>query len=225
MYSIKKVHETLACITACLEKRTDWILRIFTFNDKNSLYFPIISTLQFFRGSKWSRSSPISHKTIWHMLNIKNSEFKLKKMLGFSKPLFFFHSFFWTIPHINSETNPPTPISMLFASIWDSFFAQASVLLLFQYCATLSRGEGPNLFLQKCTIPEFQEIFTGIDLISIIYVRYCCYNYSITNHVKITVFHLFEKVYKWHLKMVNVICCRKKDHRILCFQPRFDVSN
>ena len=51
------------------------------------------------------------------------------------------------IPHINSDINPPPPLSMLFASIWDSFLAQASVLLLFQYAATLSRGEGPGLFL------------------------------------------------------------------------------
>ena len=32
----------------CQEKRTDWILRILAFNDKNPLYLPIISTLQFF---------------------------------------------------------------------------------------------------------------------------------------------------------------------------------
>ena len=30
------------------EKRTDCILRIFTLNDKNPLYLPIISTLRFF---------------------------------------------------------------------------------------------------------------------------------------------------------------------------------
>ena len=35
-------------LAACQEKRTDWVLRIFTFNDKNPLYLPIISTLQFF---------------------------------------------------------------------------------------------------------------------------------------------------------------------------------
>ena len=43
-------------------KKTDWILRIFTFNYKNLLYLPLISTLQFFWGSKWSRIDPISHK-------------------------------------------------------------------------------------------------------------------------------------------------------------------
>ena len=41
----------------------------------------------------------------------------------------------------------PLPVlSMLFASIRDSFLAQALVLLLFQNAARLSRGEGPNFF-------------------------------------------------------------------------------
>ena len=50
MYSTEKVHETYWCSSsiACQEKRTDWILRIFPFNDKNQLYLPIILTLQFF---------------------------------------------------------------------------------------------------------------------------------------------------------------------------------
>ena len=48
----KKVHENYWCCSsmACQEKGTDWTLRIFTFNDKNRLYLPIISTLQFFEG-------------------------------------------------------------------------------------------------------------------------------------------------------------------------------
>ena len=46
----KKVHENYWCSSsiACQEKGTDWILKIFTFNDKNQLYLPIISTFQFF---------------------------------------------------------------------------------------------------------------------------------------------------------------------------------
>ena len=32
----------------CQEKKTDWVLRIFTFNDKNPLYLPVILALQFF---------------------------------------------------------------------------------------------------------------------------------------------------------------------------------
>ena len=54
VYSIKKVHENYwySNSISCQEKKTDWILRIFTFNDKNPLYLPIISTLQFFGESK-----------------------------------------------------------------------------------------------------------------------------------------------------------------------------
>ena len=61
---------------------------------------------------------------------------------------------------------------MLFASIRDSFLAQALVLLLFQYPATLSGGNGPDLFLQSGPF-QISINFLGIDLVSIIYVR-CC---------------------------------------------------
>ena len=49
VYSIKKIHENWCSSSiACQDKRTDWILRIFTINDKNPLYLPIILTLQIF---------------------------------------------------------------------------------------------------------------------------------------------------------------------------------
>ena len=94
VYSIKKFHETYwySSSTAYQEKSTDWILRIFTFNDKDPFYLPIISTN--FWGSKWSRSNRISHKAVWHIPIIKNSEFKLIKMQFFSKPPFIFHLIF-----------------------------------------------------------------------------------------------------------------------------------
>ena len=41
---------------------------------------------------------------------------------------------YWAI-----ETNPTSPLTIFFASIWDSFLAQVSILPLFQYAATLSR--------------------------------------------------------------------------------------
>ena len=52
LYSIKKVHETYWCSSniAYQDKRTDWILGIFTFKDKNPLYLPITSTLHFYEG-------------------------------------------------------------------------------------------------------------------------------------------------------------------------------
>ena len=45
------------------------------------------------------------------------------------------------------------------ASIWDSFLAQASVLLLCQYAAALNRGEGPDLLLQSGPFQSFQKFF------------------------------------------------------------------
>ena len=70
----------------CQEKGTDWVLRILTFNDKNRLYLPIISTLQFFEGQ--------SDQGVTQLVkNIKNSGLKVKKQL-FSNPLLFFINFF-----------------------------------------------------------------------------------------------------------------------------------
>ena len=55
---------------------------------------PITQKLQLKRlqlwGSKWSSSDSISHKTILHIPNIKNSEFKLKKKIqAFPSPFYF----------------------------------------------------------------------------------------------------------------------------------------
>ena len=96
VYSIKKVHEISCCSssTAYQEKSTGWILIIFTSNDKNPLYLPLICTLHFFKESKWWRSNPISRKTIWHIPIIKNSEFKLKQVRFFQTP-FYFAFIFW----------------------------------------------------------------------------------------------------------------------------------
>ena len=76
-----------------------------------------------------------------------------------------------TTPSINSETNSPSPIINVVSSICGSFLAQASVFLPCQYTATWSRGG--DLFLQSGSIPEFQEVFPDIELVSVIYVRYC----------------------------------------------------
>ena len=109
MYSTKTFHETYWCSSsiACQDKGIDSrILGIFTFNGKNPLYLPIISTLQFFWRSKWSRSNPISHKTIWHIPNIKNSEFKIKNMPTFSKPLYFSFNFLDNTSHKFWDQSP-----------------------------------------------------------------------------------------------------------------------
>ena len=66
----------------------------------------------------------------------------------------------------------PSPWSMLFVSVWDSFLAQASVLLICQYVVTFSSGKGPDWFV-KVDQSRISINFLEIDLFSIIYVRYC----------------------------------------------------
>ena len=68
-----------------------------------------------------------------------------------------------TISHIISETNFPPPLSMLFASIWYSFLAQASVLLSYQYTVTLSRRKWPDLFLESGPFQNFQKFFQDVN--------------------------------------------------------------
>ena len=48
------------------------------------------------------------------------------------------------------------------------------MLLLFHYAAVLSKGKGRAWRISsKRAIPEFAGVFPGIDLVSIIFVRYC----------------------------------------------------
>ena len=60
------------------------------------------------------------------------------------------------------EINPLPQLSMLFASIRGSLLAQASVLLLLQYAATLSRGERSDLFLQSGSFQNFNKFFQAL---------------------------------------------------------------
>ena len=60
------------------------------------------------------------------------------------------------------EINPLPQLSMLFASIRGSLLAQASVSLLLQYAATLSRGERSDLFLQSGSFQNFHKFFQAL---------------------------------------------------------------
>ena len=60
------------------------------------------------------------------------------------------------------EINPLPQLSMLFASIRGSLLAQASVSLLLQYAATLSRGERSDLFLQSGSFQNFNKFFQAL---------------------------------------------------------------
>ena len=76
------------------EKRTDWILRIFTFNDKNLLYLPLILKIQFFpegQNDQGVIESVIKPFSIFQTSRIMSLT---KKMPGFPKPSFISHLFF-----------------------------------------------------------------------------------------------------------------------------------
>ena len=92
----KKVDETYWCSssTAYQEKRTDWILRIFTFDDKNLFYLPKISTLHFFEDQSDQGATDlvikpfsISQSSRMESLSQKNAKFS-------QTPFYFFFYFF-----------------------------------------------------------------------------------------------------------------------------------
>ena len=142
VHSIKKVHENYCCSRniACQVKRTDWILRIFTFNDKNPLYLPIILTLHFFDGQ--------SDQGVIHLVIKPVDISQTFRIVGLSYKYarFFQPSFYFSFPFLDytlhkfwDQSSLPL-LSMLLASIWKSSLAQASMLLLCQYAATSRRG-------------------------------------------------------------------------------------
>ena len=134
MYSSKEALEICWCSSsiACQEKITDWTLLMIKIHHVS----PKFQQFSFLRDQKWSKWNRISLETICHIPNIKKVSFWSKKQV-FSNSFLFIYLFLR--PHINSETNPLSPFSMLFASIWGRFVAQVSMLLLSQHAATLSR--------------------------------------------------------------------------------------
>ena len=62
----------------------------------------------------------------------------------------------WKTSHKFWEQSSSLIINIV-CQYWDSFLAQALVLLLIQYTATWSRGEGPELFLQSEPFQNFQN--------------------------------------------------------------------
>ena len=128
------------------EKRTDCILRIFTLNDKNPLYLPIISTLRFFEDQSNQGVTNYS-KTIWHVPNVKNGEVKLKENARFCESLFYFSVIFLDNTTINYVTNPGIHIINVACKYLTQCLGTSFGDTTFQYAATLSRGKGPDLLL------------------------------------------------------------------------------
>ena len=136
-------------------------------------------TLQFLWGSTWTRSNPISHKTIWHILDINNIQYKLKKCQVFLNPFLFFIYFldntshkFWDqshLPHYQSYLQESETVSWhRLRSCYTSDMLQHLVWWRVW------------IIFERWTIPKFPEIFPGIALVSIIYLRYCrCYTWPL----------------------------------------------
>ena len=146
VYSMKNVHDSYWCKTSisCLEVRTEWIFRTFAFSDKNSLHLPIISTLQFFWESEWSRSNPSSHKTNWHIPNIKNILFFIFLDNTSHK--------FWD--------QPPSPHYKSCLEVSETFsWHKLQCCYSSNMLATSSKREGPYLFLQSRPYKNFKKFF------------------------------------------------------------------
>ena len=93
----KKIDETYWCSssTAYQEKRTDWILRIFTFDDKNLFYPPPkISTLHFFEDQSDQGATDLVIKPFSISQSSRMESLSQKKMQSFPKPFFIFIYFF-----------------------------------------------------------------------------------------------------------------------------------
>ena len=77
------------------------------------------------------------------------------------------------IPHINSETNPLTLMINVVCKYLRQFLCTSFGVATLPICCNI-KWWGRWLFITaKWNIPEFSEIFPGIVLVSIIYVRYC----------------------------------------------------
>ena len=108
VYFIKKVDETYWCSSsvAYQEKRTDWILRIFTSNDENLFYLPIISVLYFFEGKSDQGATELVIKPFDISQSSRIVSLSQKKCKVFPNPLLFFMGFldiksnkFWDQSH------------------------------------------------------------------------------------------------------------------------------
>ena len=108
VHSMKKVHENYWCSSsiACQEKRTDCVLRILLFIDKNPSYLPIILTLHFFEGQSDQGVTQlvitpfgISQSSRIVSLNWKNGRF-------FQSPFYFSFTFLDNTSHKFWDQSP-----------------------------------------------------------------------------------------------------------------------
>ena len=92
----KKVNKNYRCCNsiACQEKGTDWVLRIFTFNNKNRLYLPMISTLQFSERQSSQGVTQLVIKPFEISQTPRIVSLRSRNARFFQTPFYFFYFFF-----------------------------------------------------------------------------------------------------------------------------------
>ena len=161
VYSVKKVHKTYCCSSgiACLEKRTDLILRKLVFNDKSLLYFPMASTLQFFSEDQSDQGVPqliikplgISQTSKIVSVSQKNARF-------FQTPFYLLLIFLDNTSHIFWDQSPSPVINVASKCLRQFLDTSFGVATLPMIC-NIELGEGPDLFLQGGLYKNFKKFF------------------------------------------------------------------
>ena len=128
------------CRITCRKRLRKKLIGYFSF-DKKVIISLIIFDTSMFWGSNSSSRDIICHKTICHTSNVKKSDFKDEKYHVFWIPLLLLIYFFRT-----SHKFCGKPPHAVYKYPWLLLGANL-VLLLFPSAITLSRGEGPDMFL------------------------------------------------------------------------------
>ena len=92
----------------------------------------------FFWESKWSRSDPISVKPF--CISQTSRTVSLKNPRFLQSPFYFLFIFFKTIPYINSETNPPSPIFNVVCKYLIQFLGTSFSSATLPICCNIGKG-------------------------------------------------------------------------------------
>ena len=84
-----------------------------------------------------------------------------------------------SIPHINSDTNPPPLFVNVVCKYLRQFLGTSFGVATLPICCNIELWGKRRWFVSaKWTIPEYADFFPGIVLVSIIYERYCHKNWG-----------------------------------------------
>ena len=160
MYSIKPVRENYFCSSsiACQERRKDWIPRIFTFNNKDRLYLPIILTLQFFEGQRDQGVTQLVIKPFYISQTSRIVGLRSKQCQGFPNTLLFFILFLENTSH-KFWVQSPSPLINVVCKYLRQFLGTSFGVATLPICCKIEQGEWRDLFLQSRPFQSFHKFF------------------------------------------------------------------